>query len=244
MKRILVLSLAAAVVCFSCKKSSDEETAYTCTTCKTTPDALAANDASSRGIYKGTFIGSTGTVVFDIANTTGTTPTCKLVVNGTAVQLNTTATVTANQPFQGLFSGTLNGQPCSLIFSVNADGSNPMVSSAIIPGHSSPTFNLIKETSIGLLEVFEGTYSTTKPETGTLNILLSRSLKKWIAYSRKTGDASTSKAGYGRIENNGVIIDSTNNSFRNIGTLNGDQINGGFVDNSNNTVTFSAKRTL
>ncbi|MEI9954995.1 MAG: hypothetical protein WDM90_01450 [Ferruginibacter sp.] len=60
MKKLPVIFAILSITLFAgCKKSdSTNSTSYTCTTCKTAPDAKAANDGSSKGIYKGVVIGS------------------------------------------------------------------------------------------------------------------------------------------------------------------------------------------
>jgi hypothetical protein len=235
--------VAGATLGVSCKKNSSSSTTtpYKCTTCTTAPMAVAANDNNAKGIYKGVIIGSTGTVIFDIQNTTNTV-SAKLVIDATVVNLTSSNVWTSGQAFVGTFTGGLNGQNVFLSLAINADGSNPMVQYASIPGHPGASFDIVKETSVGLVEGFEGTYNTTRPETGSLNIVLSRTLGKWGGIARKTGDTTVGEAGHGAIINN-QLIDSANNN-RVIGTLNNDQLDGKFVDNNGTTVTITAKRTL
>ena len=243
MKTIKILVAAIVIISFSsCKKDKEPDApSYTCTTCKTVPDAVVANNSSSKGVYKGVIIGSTGTIMFDIANN-GTTITAIMVLDGVTVNLTSTVTWVAGQPFAAAFTGTLGGQPVSINFSVGATGSTPTVTSSNIPGHASASFNIIKETSLGLVECFEGTYNTTLPETGTFNIILSRTLATWSGVGRKTGSTTTSTPGNGSIVSNNLIDPSQNN--RSIGTLNVDALNGSFMDSNGKTVTLTGKRTL
>jgi hypothetical protein len=67
-----------------------------CATCSATPTAVAANNTSNKGVYKGVVVGSTGTIKFDIANG-GTTVTGTLVLDGVTINLTTTNTVTSGQ---------------------------------------------------------------------------------------------------------------------------------------------------
>ncbi len=233
-----VLILIAAFI--SCKKDSTPAAAYTCATCKTTPDAVAANDASNKGIYKGVIIGSSGTIKFDLQNN-GTTITAVMVLDGVTVNLTSSVSIVAGQPYVAPFTGTLNGQPVSITFSVSATGGNPVVTTSSIPGHPGSTFTIIKETSTSLIEAFEGTYSTTKPEAGTFNLTLSRSLKLFGGRSRKNGD-TTSNSFKGFINTSSQLIDSS--SGKSIGTLNGDNLDGNFVDGGGATVTVKGKRTF
>jgi hypothetical protein len=241
MKKNHFLLLAVVIILFSaCKKDKDPATpSYTCATCKTTPDAVAANNASSKGIYKGVIIGSTGTIMFDIANN-GTAVTAIMVLDGVTVNLTSSVLWVAGQVYVSPFTGTLAGQPITITFSVGATGSTPTVTSSNIPGHTSASFNIIKETSLGLVECFEGTYSTTLPETGTFNIILARSLSTWSGVSRKTGTTTTNASGTGTITNNNLVDASP----RTIGTLNNDALNGSFTDNNGIKVTVTGKRTL
>ncbi len=225
----------------SCEKDKDEanpQNHYKCTSCVTSPEALAANDGSGKGIYKGVVIGSSGTIKFSLMNGTNDI-TATMVLDGTAVTLTSAITWTDGQPYVAPFTGSLNGQPVSITFSVQPDGSNPTITSADIPGHPNAVFNLVKETSNALIEAFEGTYSTTKPETGTFNILLSRQLGKWGGTARENGASD-------KEEINGVIENGTikNEDGVVMGTLNGDVITGSFQDGSQNTVTIEGERTL
>ncbi len=243
MKKLhFIIAVFALVLFAGCKKSSDPATPpYTCTTCKTAPDALAANNASSKGIYKGVVIGSSGTITFDIANN-GTTITAVMVIDGVTVNLTSAVTWVAGQVYITPFTGTLSGQAVTITFSVGATGGTPTVTSSSIPGHPNASLNIIKETSAGLVECFEGSYSTTLPETGTFNIILSRTLATWAGVARKTGINTTSTSGSGSIVNNKLIDPSQNNNS--IGTLSGDDLNGSFVDGNGKTVTITGKRTL
>jgi len=223
----------------SCKKKAEVTENYTCTTCNKTPEAIAANDVSSKGIYKGVIIGSTGTIKFDIANNSN-------VIKATMVLDGTTFTLTSNvnwvngQAYIAPFTGTVNGNSATINFSVNANGQGAVVTSVNIPGHANASFDLVKETSSALVECFEGKYSTTKPENGTFNMMICRPLLYWTGSHRKDGD-SRSESMSGKINaDGGLYQDGT--SY--IGTLTGDAISGTFKDNDNKNVTVSGKRTL
>jgi hypothetical protein len=242
MKNILPLTLLIAVVLTtfitSCKKSSNKKPDYICATCKTTPDAVAANDNSSKGIYKGIVVGSTGTIKFDI-NNAGNTVTATLVIDGATVELTSTITWAAGVAYTAPFTGTLNGSAVTINFTVSDNGDGPSVTSSNIPGHAGAVFSLAKESSTALVEAYEGTYTTTKPESGTFNILLSRALARWGAVARKDGSTEVSH-GNGTIVNS-VLIDTSNKS---IGTLSGDGIDGKFTDSNGIVINLTGKRTL
>lgn len=222
----------------SCKKDDAKTDSYKCTTCKTTPDALVANDGSSKGVYKGIIIGSTGTIIFNLMNG-GATITATMVLDGTTVDLTSSVTWVSGEAYVAPFTGTLNGSAISITFHVDANGGNPIVTSSNIPGHATAQFNLIKESSTALIECFEGTYTSTLPETGTFNLLLSRQLGAFGGSSRKTGEVENNDFG-GTISSGGVLTsDGTV-----VGNLSGDQISGTFKDDNGNTIKINAKRTF
>jgi hypothetical protein len=239
-----LLSLAIAVLTCgalfsSCKKTDDSQPAYTCTSCITTPQAKAVNDASSKGIYKGVVVGSSGTIKFDISNDASSI-TATMVIDGQTVVLTSNVTWSGSTSYVAPFTGTLNGQTVTINFSVDFDGSDPVITSSSIPGHPNAAFTLVKESSSALIECFEGTYSTSKPETGTFNILLSRQLGKWGGVARENGSTDHDDIN-GTIDSNGKLKDEGGHE---IGTLTGDQISGSFTDSNNSTVNISGKRTL
>ncbi|MEO6406407.1 MAG: hypothetical protein ABIY51_12045 [Ferruginibacter sp.] len=241
MKKLqLLLAVSILFLASSCKKDTEAAATYTCATCKTTPDALAANDGSSKGIYKGVIIGSTGTITFNIANN-GTTITAVMVIDGVIVNLTSAVTWVSGQPYVADFTGTLNGSPVTIRFSVGLSGGTPTVTTSSIPGHPGASFTIIKETSSNLVEAFEGTYHTTRPEDGTFNIILSRTLAGWSYIARKNGDI-TSTSGSGTISGN-TLIDPSQPGLV-FGTLSGDNLIGSFQDSGNRTVTISGRRTL
>jgi hypothetical protein len=225
---------------FSCKKN-EETKAYTCATCKNTPDALAANDASSKGIYKGVILASTGTVVFDVLNG-GSTITAKLTINGVVANLTSSIAWVNGSPYVAPFTGTLNGQPVSITFSVGVSGQTPTVTSSNIPGHPNATFVVAKETSTSQIECYEGTY-TGNQSSGTLNIILSKSANAWNGAVRKNG-ATTSTSFQGTVS--GTTISATglqSPAFVN-GTLGTDVITNGTFNDGSGSGTWSANRTL
>lgn len=234
-----ILLLSTVFFLFTgCKKDDAKKTdSYKCTTCKTTPDALVANDGSSKGVYKGVIIGSTGTILFNVMNG-GTTITATMVLDGTTVNLTSAVTWTNGVAYVAPFTGTLNGAAITITFKVDANGGNPIVTSSNIPGHATAQFNLVKESSTALIECFEGTYNSTRPETGTFNLLLSRSLGMFGGSSRKTGGISNGDF-EGTISGGVLKMDGMA-----IGNLSEDQISGSFKDSNGSTIKIDAKRTF
>jgi hypothetical protein len=242
MKRIIsIFSLFVVITLFfSCKKSSTTAAPFTCATCVTAPEALVANNTISKGIYKGVLIGSSGTIKFDVLNA-GTTISAVMVIDGITVNLVSAITWVSGQAYVAPFTGTLNGSAVTINFSVNSTGASPIIVSSNIPGHPSAQFTLVKETSVCLVEAFEGTYSTTLPETGTFNMLVSRVLLKYGGVSRKSTGTSNGSFN-GTLDANGKMTDSGGGGV--IGTITGDSLDGSFVDGNGKTVTITGKRTL
>ena len=241
MKLINSVTLLLTVFFLStgCKKESKKTdgTAYKCTSCVTTPEANAANDASSKGIYKGIVIGSTGTIKLDVQNA-GATIKAYLTIDGTSIELTSNVSWEGTENYVAPFTGSLNGQPIAILFSVEMNGSQPLISSANIPGHPNAQFTIVKETSNALIECFEGTYHSSNSEDGTFNILLSRTLNKWGGIARENGGNETDDIN-GTIVNNKLIDDGGTA----VGTLSGDEINGKFTDDDGEN-TVKGKRTL
>lgn len=241
MKKLqLLLAVTILFLASSCKKDNQTAAPYTCATCSTTPQALAANDGSSKGIYKGVIIGSSGTITFNILNG-GTTITALMVIDGVTVNLTSAVTWVAGQAYVADFTGTLNGSPVTIRFSVGLSGGTPTVTTSSIPGHPNASFIILKETSSNLVEAFEGTYHTTLPEDGTFNIILSRTLLGYSYITRKTG-ATTTGSGNGPMSGNNLMDPSQPATV--VATISGDNLNGSFLDSGNRTVTITGRRTL
>jgi hypothetical protein len=233
-----ILVIFCIFLFIGCKKDTTKTSYYKCTSCVAAPEAKAANDISSKGIYKGIIIGSTGTIKFDIQND-GSAIKAYCVIDGVSLELSSTVTWNADQAYVAPFTGTLNGQSVTINFSVGINGTDPTVTSSNIPGHPNAQFLIAKEASMALIECYEGSYHSTAPEDGTFNLILSRAVNRWGAIVRKNGDTDTDDED-GTIVNN-KLIDSDGT---NVGTLNNDEINGIFKDSNGKTVTVKGKRTL
>lgn len=242
-QRYAAVLLLLSVIFASCKKTKQkdkEEETYVCTTCSQTPQGVAANDNSSKGIYKGVVIGSSGTIKFDIANTSSNSITAVLVIDGVTVNLTTTYTWSSGGISTAPFKGTLNGQEVTVNFSVGANGTGATILSSTIPGHPNAIFSLAKETSTALARCYEGTYTTSNNESGTFNIIVSTLLKGWTGKSRKNGENTATDIS-GSYVNDKLYWGSGTNTE--IATMTGDNFSGTFNDGSAN-VTVKGKRTL
>jgi len=248
MKKSVTLIMFTIVLFISCNKSK-EEAPYVCASCTKTPQALAANNSSSKGIYKGVVFGSTGTVLFDIQNSSSTV-TAALVLDGVTVPFNSGTLPQTNQSYTGTFTGTINGQSASFIFSVQANGASPAITSINIPGHPYVAFSLLKETSVNLVECFEGTskgVTNNIAESGKFNLVLSRSAGTWSAV---TIDDRPNQFQYqywnGTISGNSLSC-SCPPAITLAGTFSGDQINGLYSDSSpsgGGSGSWTVRRTL
>ncbi len=240
LKKLFLTVLFITIGLISCSKDDAESApVYTCATCNDTPDALAANDASVQGIYKGIVVGSSGTISINIQNGSNTI-TATMVLDGTTVLLTSSVSVVDGQPYVAPFTGTFNGSPIAITFSVGLGGSTPTVVTSDIPGHPLAVFEIYKETSTSLIEAFQGTYS--KPgESGVFNIILSRALAKWGGVAKENGATENSEVS-GTINNNNQLIEDEGGTT--VGTINGDVISGSFIDSEGATVTVNGTRTL
>ena len=245
LKKFLVYLLLPAfltgmsIAVISCSKDNeDADPVYVCASCNDTPDALAVNDASVNGIYKGIVVGSTGTISINIQNGSNTI-TATMVLDGVSVLLTSAVSVVDGQSYVAPFTGTYNGSPISITFSVGMGGATPTVVTSDIPGHPSATFEIYKETSTSLIEAFQGTY-TTPSKTGVFNIVLSRALSRWGGIAKEDGTNENDEIG-GTISASSQLIEENGT---NVATISGDVINGSFIGGDNETVTVQGSRTL
>lgn len=240
MKKIIALAIFGLLM-LSCSKNdtATTETPYACATCLRTPEALAVNDGSTKGIYKGVVVGSTGTISINIQNGSNTI-TATMVLDGVSTLLTSTVSPANGQNYIAPFTGTLNGSPISITFSVGLSGTTPTITSSNIPGHPNAVFQIYKESSTSLVEAFVGTY--LKPgETGVFNIVLSRGLSKWAGVVRTDGDTQVDHID-GAYNANNQVIDSNGTTI--YGTISGDILTGSFLDSNNATISVSGHRTL
>ncbi|MCF8450061.1 MAG: hypothetical protein K9G49_09355 [Taibaiella sp.] len=253
-KALLFTTLLSIIVVFlssiGCKKEEKGEPvtpvapSYACTACTTTPEAKAANDGVSKGIYKGIIVGSSGTIKFDIQNNDSTIK-AYMTLDGVAVVLTATVKWVAGASYVSAFTGTMNGQPVSITFSVDATGANPTVIAMSIPGHPNASLTLSKETSTNLIKCFEGTYKNlTTGKNGTFNLTLVTSLKRWYARSKEDGASSTNPL-EGTFEDNTLKF-GNGTDVSGTSTLSGDNIINGTWSNTSKPEngTWEGKRTL
>jgi hypothetical protein len=236
MKNLLlksILCLMTISLTISCTKNDSAEDVSQ--NLAQVPLAKAQYDTSNFGIYKGVFVGSTGTIILDISNTANSF-TATLIIDGIAHNFITNQSIQQNQTTTINFVEGSN----SFTFTVSANGSNPTITNLIINGHPNAAILVVKETSTVLIKCFEGTYSGSY--SGTFNAVIYGNIIKGIA--KATSDVNVVTAD-GTVNNNQInAIGNTSNGDVFIGNLNGNNFSGTWNNSSENTNgTFSGVRT-
>ena len=183
--------------------------------------ANAAYDNSGFGIYKGVFVGSSGTIIININNENTQINSAIIVIDGLEYAYTNFTLPTQGEPF----TLTFNHNGDSFDFSVDAFGTNPRVTNIIINGHPSAEIVIIKELSNALVECFTGNYSGSSGDNGVFNITISNGLISGMARSTVSNEGfslSGSVLSDGHI--NGGFSSSGGGLFS--GTRSGNQISG------------------
>lgn len=174
MKQVFFSVLISSILLFaySCSKSKEpekEKENENEVTLVTYPDADAAHDEKSGGVYKGVIIGSTGTVKIILQHDT---ISAEVTIDG-----ETKVMTPQNMPV-GWTSGyaleevVFAADDWTLTFSVSTNGHNPYVSSVSIPGHTDVAVHIVKEQSTTLVRAFEGSFGKGDSIWGTMNFVL------------------------------------------------------------------------
>lgn len=240
MKKLLAFMFMGLVL-FSCSKDDSPSTNNTTAEpLATAPVAKAENDASSTGVYKGVFVGSTGILSVYVKNGDDKI-TAVLRVDGKNIAFTApTAGIVKDQPIVGLTFTSSEGHSFKL--NVLADGSDYSIAEIAIAGHPNASIDLIKEKSNQLVRCYEGTYASNKDATnkGTFNMILSGNLLKGLA---KSGEGVTYLKGEASDKNVAGTSGGDKGYFS--GAISGDNISGTFSNaDQTDTGTWSGKRTL
>ena len=198
-----------------------------------TPDAIAAFDNDSNGIYKGVFVGSTGVIEININN--DNTVNAELQIDGSSKLYSAGQTIVAGQTISNL---TFSNGSDSFDFSVNSDGSSPSVTNVDIDGHIGATIEVVKEHSDALVECFEGGYSDEE-DYGIFNIIISNGVIKGLAKS-EVEDATFLVNG----SMNGSQMQGAYSAGSFSGTREGNSISGGYVSIWDISGSWSGNRSL
>lgn len=203
----------------ACKKSGDSNEAPDTGNFSNTPLAKAAYDNNNYGIYKGVFVGSSGTVVINVNNDNTITATLK--VDGTTYNFTSTQTVQQNQATSINFSSGSN----SFSFTADANGANPKVSNIVFTGHPDAAVAIMKETSSSLVKLYEGTYKENAAggETGIWNMVITTSL---ITGNAKSNGTSFHYTMDGYVSNDHIVASSPDPQIVPVGAPRGSTIYG------------------
>lgn len=154
------LALAVLLIASSCEKKESTEVDNTPTPgpavelpVEDSSSAQATDDNKSSGVYKGTFVGSSGSfkLVIQSDEISG-----KLIVDGTGYLLTTTdisASDLGSAINNALFKDA--SETVRVFFSVDANGENPSAQVSI-NGHENIQVDVVKETSSNHVKVYEG----------------------------------------------------------------------------------------
>lgn len=162
MKKIILL-LVFSMAFASCSDDNDNNTPPDDNTLSTAPEAKVEYDASNYGVYKGIFVGSTGTVYVNINNSGSVS--AKMIIDGTVYNFTTSEAVTNGQNVAGL---TFSNGSSSFDFNVFSDGENPLIDNLNISGHPNATVQIFKEYSFAHIKCYLGTFSGDS--SGVFNI--------------------------------------------------------------------------
>ncbi len=228
MKRILYFFLAALLLIgpLSCKKDDPAPV----NSLATAPDAKAANDALSGGIYKGALIGSSGIIKITLQDGV---KQIEITLDGVKRTLTTTSLASWTSG-QAIVDALFSSGDWQVTLSVDADGQNLSLGFTIA-GHPNISGVIVKETSTYLVRAFEGTYAGS--ESGTWNFVI----QGQSVYGISTGATGTTEL-YGSIAENVITFSSVSAA----GTLtpgNPDTVAGEWQGSTpNSTGTWTGKR--
>lgn len=219
MKKSIVTILLSGLVLLSCSKdeTSDQQPdnqnpSNVSLSVENSPSAKAADDNKSSGVYKGTFVGSSGSFKLVLENDSilGI-----LELDGQGYLL-TTASISSSdlggKITNALFTDATG--TVSLTFSVNEDGSNPQASVTIV-GHNQIRVTVKKERSFSHVRSYEGKFYYTYDDSSEVyqcvfngNILIS-------------GDTGTADVPYKYLSSNILVGNTSDCDVSDAGVLDG-----------------------
>ena len=167
MKNFLVKTLLSITIIFaSCSENDPLITIND--SAEELPIALSQFDNSNYGIYKGVFVGSSGTILVNLNN--NGVISVSLTIDGVNYPFTSSETITENQQTEITFAYENN----SFSFTVNADGSNPLITNVSIEGHPDASIIVVKENSSYVAQLYEGSYEgiDQNNDQGTFNAIV------------------------------------------------------------------------
>jgi len=233
MRRIIYVLISGLVLMgpVSCKKDDPAPAA----TLPDSPEALAAEDTKSGGVYKGVLIGSTGTFKLTLQNGV---KEVAIVIDGVKKTLTTTALGSWTSG-QEISNATFSADGWSVVISLLADGSDGSIGFNI-PGHASIEAYVTKEKSTALVKGYEGTFSGAA--SGTFNFLEYNNGVYGIA---REASASSVDYFYGQKSGNNITLTFSNSFLSATGTIDGTNCSGAWTNtDTSDAGTWTGKRTL
>lgn len=231
MKKLLYSLLAGLLILgpMSCKKDDPAGP-----TLVSAPEATAENDLKSGGVYKGTIIGSSGTIKVVLQ---GGKKEIILKIDGVTRTLTTTS-LDSWTSGEEILDAEFSSGDWSITLSIVADGSDGSIVFDIA-GHPDIQVALSKERSDQLIMAFEGTYAGSN--SGTFNFIVQGDAVSGV--SRDSGGDFA--AFYGSFSDNtiSVTIASGSNSVA-VGTVSGNTASGTWTESATVSGTWTGTRTL
>jgi hypothetical protein len=234
MKKVLYSLLAGLLLIgpMSCKKDDPAGPALA-----TAPEANAADDNKSGGVYKGALIGSSGTIKIVLQ---GGKKEIVLQIDGETRTLTTTS-LDSWTSGQEIVDATFTSGDWSVMLSIVPDGSDGAIYFNI-PGHTTINLVLLKEKSDQLIMAFEGTYAGTS--SGTWNFIIQDGFVYGV--TRDSDGVSTVFDGTINGATITVSLDNVNTDVVATGMVSGNTANGTWTNTMNTDVhgTWTGTRTL
>lgn len=197
-----------------------------------TPLAKAEFDNSNFGIYKGVFLGSSGTVLINI-NNDGFLEAI-LNIDGLTSTYTSTETATLNSAMTGL---TFTNGSNSFDFSVTENGGDPTVSNINISGHPNASIKVLKEFHNVLAKCYVGSFSGD--DSGLFHVVIVDAVVDGIA---KSDDGVSAFNTDGILIGNVITGAFEGGTFS--GTSNGNRINGSWQNDLGESGSWSGTRKL
>lgn len=240
MKKIILL----LIICFpflSCSDDTNSNSASATSNERLSngPEAKEQFDTSNYGIYKGIFVGSSGTIYVNI-NNKGTI-SAKMVINNIAYNNFTTSEkISEGQPIIGL---TFTNGSSSFDFNVDADGQNPFVNNMKISGHPNSYGQILKEYSFEHIKCYLGTFNGDKK--GIFNMAIASNPDNPSHYALGLAETNGETDPIyldGSVSENTITGTFEGGTYS--GTINNNAIKGSWKDDTPQSGSWTAKRKL
>ncbi len=175
------------------------------------PEGEATYDASSAGLYKGVFLGSSGTLRIEIAND-ATSPIyqARLETDDSSVTVLTSTDFDTYTPGDAINAAVFVSGDDSLLFTVNGDGTSPVVV-LYLSASIEDSAIVRKEPSTQLVQCFLGEYVEVGVDTGTVAFLMTTDILGLV----RTDDAllANSLTGtYSGVQTTGLSVTGSSNT--------------------------------